>query len=207
MTSGCRAGELGANKGDRFRVLEARNEDRGDFEPARGERIGERANWRRIAGEHQGAVKNDERLALGADRSLRQPASKRPAAGTAAQLRWFPPRERRARAALDEIEKRRDMFRPAILESARGSGGDRRRATVEAASSRRIFHRVARHDGQREILRSRGARKFLDAVAPIVKAAEETDEDEARLARGLLDIEIDRIGVFERSRDWRAAGS
>ena len=192
------AGEFGANKGDGFRVLEARNEDRGDFEPARGECVRERANWRRVAGKHQGTVEDDERLALGVDRAYGSRPQNGPPPEWPSGLCWFPPRERRARAALDEIEKRRDVFRPAVLEGgvnmAEINGGDCR-GGVEPC----IFHRVARHDGEREILRPRRAGKFLDAVAPIVKTAEKTDQDKARLARGLLDIEIDRIGVFERA--------
>ena len=74
-------------------------------------------------------------------------------------------------------------------------GGGHCRGGIEP----RVFHRVARHDGEREVLRPRRAEKFLDAVAPIIQSAKEPDQHEACLARGLLDIEIDRIGMFEHA--------
>ena len=85
------------------------------------------------------------------------------------------------------------------MDTAEIIGGDRR-GFVEPL----VFHRVTRHDGESEVLASRRAGKFLDAIAPIVQTTEETNEDEARLARGLLDIKIDRIGVFERAEIGKA---
>ena len=105
---------------------------------------------------------------------------------------------RGARAALDEIEKRRDVLRPAMLERGMDMaeiGAGHCRGGIEPW----IFHRVARHDGKRKIPCPRRAEKFLGAIPPIVETAEKPDQHEARLARGFFDIEIDRIGMFEHA--------
>ena len=155
------------------------------------------------------SIRNDRRRSARGpwrDRGSRQPASKRPAAGIAVRLGGSRHAGGVRDAALDEIEQRRDVFRPALLERRHEYRADQRRAPSRRRRAG-IVHRVARHNGKRKILAPRRAGKFLDAIAPIVETAEQTDQHEARLACGLFDIEIDRIGMFERGRDWRAAGS
>ena len=180
------AGKSGAHPGDGVRVLQTRDEDRGHAEPARGKRIRERANRRRVPREHEGTVKDDKRGALGRNE---RPATRLETAcrRNCGRGRRLMPCARGARAALDEVEKRLDVFCPAMLERGMNMaeiGAGQCRGGIEPW----IFHRVARHDGKREIPRPRRAEKFLDTIPPIVETAEETDHHEARVARGLLDI-------------------
>ena len=53
---------------------------------------------------------------------------------------------------------------------------------------------------------AREAASSLDAVAPVVDAAEQPDQHEARAGRNLLEIEIDGIGMFQRGEIAPGAG-
>ena len=68
----------------------------------------------------------------------------------------------------------------------------------------RIGPAVARHDGERETIFARGGEKLFHAIAPIIEAAQEPHENEARLGGDLLEIKIDRIGMLQHGERGKA---
>ena len=71
--------------------------------------------------------------------------------------------------------------------SARSSGG-----TVEARSSRSSARASPGTIAKRDLFRAAERGEFVDAVAPVIRAAEAPHEHEARLRDRILEIEIDR---------------
>src|ERR1700751_3518722 len=62
-----------------------------------------------------------------------------------------------------------------------------------------VDHRVSGHDSERKALGPCGAGKFFRSVTPVVKPAKEPDKHETGLARRLLDIEVDGVGMFQQA--------
>ena len=157
------------------------------------ERLGHSLDRRAIVGEIDRAVEDDER-ARRAGRSA-----------TAGPLETPERRDRRGRRRLRrpadqgrEIgEARAEIIGAALVEIAPDAVqrlGRERRGRLEPP----IGAAVARKKRELDAAPSRQRRQFVDAVAPVVGAAEHAGDDQLRLRAHALAIEIDRIGVAQR---------
>ncbi|VVB45120.1 hypothetical protein RHCH11_RHCH11_01569 [Beijerinckiaceae bacterium RH CH11] len=189
---GAQGGDLGAQHLRRRRVLQARRVERGHREVLRGQRVGKRDDRRAILGEHHRAVKGDQRAALGRGQVA--------AGGLVAAGRWqwfgLRPGCGMAERAVDPAERRADVVDAAVLEELPESpqvGDGQGRGFIEP----RVLAVVAGQQREGDAVGPRDAGELVDAVAPVVEAAEQAHHDEARLRDDALDVEVDGIGMLE----------
>ncbi len=110
------------------------------------------------------------------------------------------PGGRRAGAVADQVahqrQDRRRVVDPAMQEIAMNEvervGGQGREP-----GELRVRTVVAREQCERGAVGSGGKHQLLDAIGPVAPPAEQADGDQARLGRGLLDVEVDRERVLQ----------
>ena len=183
-------GDRIAQDGRGLRVLQAGGVERGDLDAARGERVGERDDRRTIAGEHIRAIKRDEGVAA----RVRHGA----AGGDVTPGRWQRTRRHRRRGTpeprLDPAEQRGDVAAAAVLEVAPQSTERVDRQGRDGIEPR-VLPIVARHNRELEFLNARQTSQLLDAIAPIIEAAEKAHQHEPRPGERAFGVKIDRIGM------------
>ena len=133
----------------------------------------------------------------------KQPPSKRPKALTGTGGGAL---TRGADLGGEKGEARRHVLRSAFVEIAPdllNRLAAERRGLIEA----RIAAPVSRQQRQLDAAPARESRQFVDAVAPIVRAAEHARDHEPRPGAYALQIEIDREGMAERRKRSEPAAS
>ena len=192
MSKGSAAISAGQRR-DRRLVLEARHIDGGRGEALPGERLGEGLDRRAIVGEIVRAVENDERA---------RRAGRSAAAGP---LETPERRDRRGSRRLFGVsdqgreigEASAEIVGAALVEIAPDAVqplGREGRGRLEPP----IGAAVARKQRELDPAPTRQRRQFVDAVAPVVGAAEHARDDQLRLRAHALAIEVDRIGMAQR---------
>ena len=171
-------------------VLQARDIDAGRREAARLQRLGERVDRGEIVGEVDRAVEDDEG-ARGVTRGLGD-------GGRAQSPKAATPRAAGAASARHKRQASRRCSPARLPRNSSTAARSASRSSVDASPSRASSKRSPGTIASAIPLDLRERRQFLDAVAPIIHAAQQAHEYEARPGADLLQIEIDGIGMFQR---------